>query len=131
MKTEIVYVELKKSGHNDSGPAWIGRARLSKTGRTVYFNNKGFKQAKGAFGYSHFDIETGDNYWISGVKRNQQDRHWAGRGGVMVDRAVLDEYLKIIGRSGLDPKYYALVDLDNSEGVVKRIEKINNEKLST
>lgn len=36
MKSEIVYVELK-TGYNDNGPSWIGKATYSKTGRTIYF----------------------------------------------------------------------------------------------
>ena len=30
-----MYIELK-SGHYNTGPAWIGRVAFSKTGRTIY-----------------------------------------------------------------------------------------------
>jgi len=42
MKTEIRYIELKTG--NDNGPAWIGKVKLSKTGRTIYFNDKAFRK---------------------------------------------------------------------------------------
>lgn len=42
----IKYIELK-TGHNDSGPAWVARVKLSRSGRTVYFNGKALKRAHG------------------------------------------------------------------------------------
>lgn len=41
-------------------------------------------------------------YWISGVKKDETDRHWAGRGPVEIDPDVRSEYLKLI-----DPKVAA------------------------
>ena len=93
MKDRLVYVELK-SGHSDNGPAWIGIAGRSKTGATVYFNGGAFKSLKGSgFGANFFNIETGDEYWISGIKKNNQDRHWAGGGQITIDRAAVAQYL--------------------------------------
>jgi hypothetical protein len=74
MQTKIMYIELK-TGYSDNGPAWIGRGAFSKSGKTIYFNNKGFKRYQGIFS-NYRDIETGENYWISGVKKNGDDRHW-------------------------------------------------------
>ena len=93
MNDRLIYVELK-SGHSDNGPAWIGIAGASKTGATVYSNGKAFKSLKGSgIGANFFDIETGDEYWISGIKKNNQDRHWAGGGEVAIDRLAVDAYL--------------------------------------
>ncbi|MEO0467747.1 MAG: hypothetical protein AAF216_14505 [Pseudomonadota bacterium] len=93
MKDRLIYVELK-SGHSDNGPAWIGIAGASKTGATVYSNGKAFKSLKGSgIGANFFDIETGDEYWISGIKKNNQDRHWAGGGEVAINRLAVDAYL--------------------------------------
>lgn len=44
----ILYIELKL-GYSDDGPVWIGRVKHSKSGQTIYFNNKGFQQRAGAF----------------------------------------------------------------------------------
>ena len=74
----IKYIELK-TGYADNGPAWIGNVKESKTGKTIYFNNHAFQKCQGIQG-NYYDIETGEEYWISGVKRNGQDRHWAGSG---------------------------------------------------
>jgi len=44
-------------------------------------------------------VETREEYWISGVKKNHEDRHWAGGGPVEIDLDVRDEYLKFTGAS--------------------------------
>lgn len=63
MQDKIMYIELK-SGFSDDGPAWIGKVKFSKSGQTIYFNDKGFKKISGISG-NYMDIETGDEYWIS------------------------------------------------------------------
>ena len=66
---DILYIELK-SHHSDDGPAWIGRVEYSKSGQTIYFDDKAFASLKGAGSAgNYYDIETGDEYWISGVKK--------------------------------------------------------------
>ncbi|MEM9573355.1 MAG: hypothetical protein AAF996_17955 [Pseudomonadota bacterium] len=101
MKDRLIYVELK-SGYSDNGPAWIGIAGASKTGLTVYSNGKAFRSLKGSgIGANFFDIETRDEYWISGIKKNNQDRHWAGGGEVAIDRLAVNDYLAETGFQAL------------------------------
>lgn len=109
MKTEILYVELKQ-GH--SGPAWIGFGQFSKSGQTVYFNGKVLKKSQGISG-NHLDIENQDEYWVSGVKKNGEDRHWAGSGKVHIDRSAIADYLKLIGQTALPKNKFIETDLDN------------------
>lgn len=110
MKNRLVYVELK-TGHADNGPAWIGVSGGSKTGATLYFNGGAFKRLKGSgVGANYFNIETGDEYWISGIKKDNKDRHWAGGGPVAIDRAIVAEYLTETGRETLPANLY-LTDL--------------------
>ena len=92
-----MYVELK-SGFDDDGPAWIGRVRFSRTGRTLYYRGRRLQSLRGGGSMSanYVDIETGDEFWISGVKRNRRDRHWAGRGPVDVDDDAADEYRRLV-----------------------------------
>ena len=99
------YIELK-SGHSDNGPAWIGYVTSSKTGRTLYFNGRGLMklkgQRRGASGGNYSDMETGESFWVSGVKKNGEDRHWAGSGKVLIDAAALPDYLEAIGAKTLN-----------------------------
>ena len=111
MKTEILYVELiETKGHH--GPAWIGYGQFNKSRRTIYFNGKVFGKGKGIIG-NHFDIEQGDEYWISGVKKNGEDRHWAGSGKIQIDKSVINDYLQIIGENTLLKSKFIVVDLNN------------------
>lgn len=93
-----MYIELK-SGQGDRGPARIGCATFSKSGATIYYKGKSFQRIKGGgISGNYFDVETSEEYWISGVKKNGEDRHWAGSGAVEIDADVKQEYLALIGK---------------------------------
>lgn len=109
MKQTLLYIELK-SGQGDRGPAWIGLARLSKSGRTVYFDGHALKRhGRGGMG-NHYCLESGAEYWVSGPKKDGHDRHWAGSGPVMVEARAAAEYLAFRGLSRLDPKRHLVTD---------------------
>ncbi len=127
METEIKYIELK-TGFLDNGPAWIAEVELSKSGQTVYFNDSALKKLKTpGIGANHFDIETGDEYWISGIKKNGLDRHWAGSGKVMIDEDIVEIYLALIGCSILDKTKYDIISIKKSFDK-SRFDKIENRK---
>jgi hypothetical protein len=125
MKSKIKYIELK-SGYSDNGPAWIGKVEFSKTGQTVYFNGKSFKKLKsGGIAGNHYDLESDDEYWISGVKKNGQDRHWAGGGKVMIDRTIIQEYLNLVDFDIVDDNHFELIDIIQTDK--QRFKEIENE----
>ena len=94
-----MYIECK-SGHSDDGPARIGRVTFSKTERTIYYRGMSFRRLSGGgVAGNYVEVESGDEYWISGVKSDQSDRHWAGSGSVEIDEDVREEYEALIGRS--------------------------------
>ena len=99
------YIELK-SGYSDDGPAWIGYVVQSRSGRTLYFNGRGLMKLKGQrrgdSGGNYVDMETGESFWVSGVKKNGQDRHCAGSGKVLIEAAALSEYLRAIEAKTFD-----------------------------
>ncbi len=114
MKSKIMYIENKSKGH--SGPAWIGYVEFSKSAQTIYFDNKALKKLKtpGIIG-NHFDIETGEEYWISGVKKNGADRHWAGGGKVMLEKRCIEEYLSLINAENIDERKYTIVEVEKTD----------------
>ena len=99
------YIEIK-SGHSDNGPAWIAYVTQSKSGRTLYFNGRGLMKLKGQrrgdSGGNYIDMVTGEAFWVSGVKKNGQDRHWAGTGKVLIEAATVSDYLDTIKAKALD-----------------------------
>jgi hypothetical protein len=110
---EIYYIEHKNP--QDNGLAWIAAIKRSKSGQTVYFNGKSFQKHNGVYG-NYIDTKTREEYWISGVKKDGTDRHWAGSGKVMIDRAILAEYLQLIGQESLNKNRYEIVDLKMKAG---------------
>lgn len=128
MKPRIMYIELK-SGFSDNGPAWIGKVEFSKSGQTVYFDNKAVKKMRTPASFAnHYDIETGEDYWVSGVKKNGQDRHWAGGGKIMLDRKSVDEYLMLVDFKIIEPQYFEIVDFAPTEK--SRFSEIENTQLN-
>lgn len=127
MKTKIMYIENKSSGGHH-GLAWIGFVEFSKSGQTVYFNNKALKKLKnpGTWG-NHFDIETGEEYWISGVKKNGQDRHWCGSGKIMLDKNSMNEYLKLVDFNIIDERHFEIIEFTKTDK--KRFNDIENEEI--
>ena len=97
-KRQIMYVE-RKAGALE-GPARIGWVTFSKTGKTIRYNGQSFQSLKGrGFKSNYIDIETGDAYWISGVRRDRQDRlYGGGLHNVEIDDDAKEEYARLIQR---------------------------------
>lgn len=130
MKPEIKYVELK-SDSNNHGSAWIGLVSFSKSGKTIYFNNKAYQSLNGSgISGNYMDVKTGDEYWISSPKKNLKDRHYTGGGIIFVERRILADYLRIINRTELPKKGYVLVDVDTTIPK-ERINQLENEIFET
>jgi hypothetical protein len=94
-KSRVMYIERKAESLN--GPARIGRVYFSKTGRTVEYNGRKFQKSKSGYKWNHFDVETGDEYWISGPRRDGQDRLYPQSTlPVEIDDDVREEYWRTI-----------------------------------
>ncbi|MCP3929938.1 MAG: 1-deoxy-D-xylulose-5-phosphate synthase, partial [Bacteroidetes bacterium] len=72
MKFEIMYIE-EKSGIA-ALEANIGKVFLSKTGKTLEYKGRKLQSLKGQ-GYkaNYYDIETGEQYWISNCRKDGND----------------------------------------------------------
>lgn len=123
MAYELMYIELK-SGYSDDGPAWIGYVKMSKSKRTIYFNDHAFQKSIGNYS-NYIDIETGESYWISGLKKRESNRHWAGHGKIMIDRRAVGEYLAITDEKVSNQ--FEVVDIEY-KFPVERVNKLLNEK---
>ena len=96
----------------------------SKSGKTIYFNDHAFQKHHSEYS-NYVNVETGEEYWISCVKRNGQDRHWAGSGKITIDRKVINEYLRIIQAEKPDDSRFIVDDIDDVFPI-KRINAIKN-----
>lgn len=123
----------KSTGANHDGPAWISRPRFSRTASTCYFNDKCLAHGwhmQSQYDGNYVDLDTGHGYWISGVKKNGEDRHYLGKGIVFVDRKVVDEYLAFRGIDKLDPQKYEIVDIIETKTPAD-FYHLNNAKLNS
>jgi hypothetical protein len=84
-----MYIESKAASLN--GPARIGRVTYSKTGRTIFYRGQEFINIRG-FKANYVDVSSRDEYWISGPRRDGQDRLYASNLPVEVDEDVREEY---------------------------------------
>lgn len=124
----ILYIELK-SGFGHNGPAWIAEVTYSKSGQTIYFDNKALKKLKiPGISCNHFDIETGEEYWVSGFKKNGQDRHIFGSGSVMIDQDIVNEYLANVDFNKLDDNHFQIIELDKQFDKTRFNQLENNPK---
>jgi hypothetical protein len=93
----IMYIECKAGSL--TGAARIGRVTFSKTGRTLYYRGQGFQSLKGAgFKSNYYNVDTGEDYWISGPKRNGGDALYGGNTPIEIDEDVREEYWRDIRR---------------------------------
>jgi hypothetical protein len=124
MKSKLMYVELK-TGYNDDGHAWIGMAFFSKTGQSVYFNGLSFLKGERHSSGNHLEVLSGDSYWISGIKKNGTDRHWAGNGKIKIDKNVVAEYLTTTKLSKLPINKFEVIELNNNPPIQEFYDREN------
>ncbi len=91
MQSRIMYIECKAGSL--TGPARIGRVQFSRTGKTLYYKGQTFQSLKGSgFKANYFDLDSGEEYWISGWRRDGRDRIYGERQPIEIDDDVREEY---------------------------------------
>ena len=77
--------------------ARIGRVYFSKSGKTLYYRGGRYQSLKGSgFKANYFEVESCDHYWISGPRKDQNDRLYGGNKNVKIDSDIKNEYLQSI-----------------------------------
>jgi hypothetical protein len=101
----LKYLELKND-YADDGPAWVAYVQMSRTGDMIYFNGGALQQTgKGRYR----EVASGQVYWVSGIKRDGPDRHWSGRGKVLIETRAAQEYMALAGLNKLESSKYTLI----------------------
>ncbi len=86
-----MYIE-NKSGHL-GGAARIGRVKFSKTGKTLYYRDLTFRSLRGmGFKANYLEIDSKEEYWISGPKKSGRDRLYGERVPIEIDADERKEY---------------------------------------
>ena len=97
-----MYIEYK--GDDVVGPARIGRVTYSKNGKSLAYRGRKFRTLRGTGFKANFaDAETGEQYWISGCKKDGRDSLYSTT--VKIDEDVREEYwVKIRSKPELKEK---------------------------
>jgi hypothetical protein len=91
VRSRIMYIE-RKAG-NLTGEARIGRVTFSKTMKRIYYRDQIFQRLPyPGFKANHYEVGTGDDFWISGPKKQGGDRLYGERVPVEIDDDVRVEY---------------------------------------
>jgi hypothetical protein len=81
----VMYLE-NKDGLLDGVQARIGWVTFSKSGRTVYYRGRSLKAIGGRGVRGNFiDVESGEEFWVSGIKRRGSNTHVNDATPVVVD----------------------------------------------
>jgi len=87
-----MYIE-NKDDKIDGVKARIGWVEFSKTGKSVYYRGKTLSKIRGGGIRENFiDLNSGEEYWISGVKKEGSNAHWAESVNIHIDSNPLEEY---------------------------------------
>ena len=71
-----MYVQIETGYNMDKGPAWISRVRFSKTWRTAYWHGRTLARGQ-AFDSNFYDVDTQEEFWLSGPKGNETDARYS------------------------------------------------------
>lgn len=89
VKCQIMYIEPKVDVA--SLEARIAKICFSNSGKTLRYRGREFTSLNGSgFKANYFDVETGQEYWISGCRKDGNDGLY--RTKVFIDEDVREEY---------------------------------------
>ncbi|WP_197698417.1 hypothetical protein [Micromonospora viridifaciens] len=74
----VMFVQLKTGYDTDKGPAWISHVRFSRSWQTAYWQGKTLRRGRGMFDANFYDVETEEEYWLSGPHRDRADTRYSG-----------------------------------------------------
>jgi hypothetical protein len=94
-KKRLMYIE-NKQGEIDGANARIGWVTFSKSGKSVFYRGRELGKIKGGGISANFkDVETYEQYWVSGVKQEGSNTHPAESVSVVIDDDAKEEYRSI------------------------------------
>jgi len=90
MARRIMFVQLKTGYNTDQGPSWIGWVDFNRTWNTARFHGRELRRDQG-IDSNFFDVETGEDFWLSGPKRDRTDARY-GPATTVVDEDAREAY---------------------------------------
>ncbi|MEU8078299.1 hypothetical protein AB0B31_22960 [Catellatospora citrea] len=77
MAERVMFIQLKTGHNTDRGPCWISVVRFSKSWRTAHWHDKTLRRWPGLADANFYDVETFEEYWLSGPHRDRADTRYS------------------------------------------------------
>ncbi|KRC66426.1 hypothetical protein ASE12_17635 [Aeromicrobium sp. Root236] len=101
MPRRVMFVQLKSDEGTDRGPSWIGWVDFSKSWATARYRGRELRRVPGGGVDGNFvDVETDEEFWISGPKRDRTDTRYGPR-TTEVDEDAREAYEAFLAGSPL------------------------------
>ena len=71
-----MFVQLKTGHDLDSGPSWIGWVDFTRTFKTARYRGRELRRWPRMRDANFYDVETEEEFWISGPKRDRTDTRY-------------------------------------------------------
>lgn len=72
-----MYIQLKSGHDTDRGPAWISWVTFNRTWKTATWRGRTLRRSTGLFDANFFDVDTWDQFWISGPRRDRREARYS------------------------------------------------------
>lgn len=76
MPKRVMYVQLKTGHDVDRGPSWIGWVDFNRSWGTARYRGRVLRRHPGMHDANFYDVDTEEEFWISGPKRDQSDTRY-------------------------------------------------------
>lgn len=70
-----MFVQLKTGYDVDRGPSWIGWVDFNRSWNTARYRGRVLRRAQGPDA-NFYDVETDEDFWLSGPKRDRTDTRY-------------------------------------------------------
>lgn len=77
MRERVMFVQLKTGYDVDKGPAWISLLSFNRAWKTAQWHGKTLHRWPGMFDANFYDLETEEEYWVSGPHRDGRDTRYS------------------------------------------------------
>ena len=87
----VMWIESKVGEGGIVGPARIGWVKIRDDGKRLDYSDRTFRRIRGGgFKSNYYDVNTREEYWISGCRKDGRDALY--NTDAVIDDDALDEY---------------------------------------
>jgi hypothetical protein len=85
-----MFVQQKSGFNTDAGPCWIGWVDFNRSWKTARFHDRELRRSQ-SFDGNFVDVNTDEEFWLSGPKRDQTDARYKNTSPI-VDEDAREPY---------------------------------------